>query len=112
MMQSCIRGWFGKSALRLCVWQSYSDKRVRVKWVRSISSSRLHLGQKSGKLCSTVSSRILTRVLLWQIGHKSHWLLLFTVVPPVHQRDSFAATNGAGGSVYLKGWQYGHLNHS
>jgi len=37
-----------------------------------ISISRLHLGQNSGKFLSSMSKRILMRVLLLQEGHNNH----------------------------------------
>ena len=75
-----------------------------VKWFISISSSFLHLGQKRGKLCRTVSSRILTRVLPWHTGHKSHLLSSFIVTPPDRWACSSAVPNGAAESVRSALW--------
>jgi len=47
-----------------------------------IMVSCLHLGQNSGKFSSTVSSRILRRVLFPQTGHKIHSHL--STVPPLY----------------------------
>lgn len=57
---------------RLCVLASGSLITDIFSCFTLISVSCLHLGQNSGKFSSTVSPRILTRVLFPQIGHNSH----------------------------------------
>lgn len=57
---------------RLCVLASGSLITDIFSCFTLIIVSCLHLGQNSGKFSSTVSSRILTRVLLPQNGHNIH----------------------------------------
>ena len=57
---------------RLCVLASGSLITDIFSCFTLIIVSCLHLGQNSGKFSSTVSSRILTRVLLPQTGHNIH----------------------------------------
>ena len=57
---------------RLCVLASGSLITDIFSCFTLIIVSCLHLGQNSGKFSSTVSPRILTRVLLPQIGHNIH----------------------------------------
>lgn len=65
---------------RLCVCAAGSL--ITVIFICSILMivSCLHFGQKRGKFFSTVSSRILSRVLLPHIGQFTHWI--FSIVPP------------------------------
>ena len=75
---------------RLCVCTSGSLITVIFMWCAVISVSCLHLGQYRGKFISTVSPRIFSRVLLWHIGHSTHWIscnvspsyLLFLIILP------------------------------
>ena len=53
-----------------------------------IKLSCLHFGQKSGKFLSSVSFRIIMRVLFLQIGHSIHWVSAITS-PPILQNRSF-----------------------
>ena len=48
-----------------------------------ISVSCLHFGQNNGKFSSTVSLRIFTRVLLPQVGHRSHAPSSVIATPPM-----------------------------
>ena len=57
---------------RLCVCASGSLITEILNCVTLIKISCLHLGQNSGKFRSSVSDRILIRVLLPQTGHNNH----------------------------------------
>ena len=57
---------------RLCVCASGSLITEILNCVTLIKISCLHLGQNSGKFRSSVSDRILMRVLLPQTGHNNH----------------------------------------
>jgi len=57
------------STLRLCSGSLITE---RLNCVTLIKISRLHLGQNSGKFRSSVSDRILMRVLLPQTGHNNY----------------------------------------
>ena len=57
---------------RLCVYASGSLITDIFSCFTLTSVSCLHFGQNSGKFSSTVSLRTFTRVLLPQVGHKSH----------------------------------------
>ena len=57
---------------RLCVCASGSLITEILNCVTLIKISCLHLGQNSGKFRSSVSNRILIRVLLPQTGHNNH----------------------------------------
>ncbi len=63
---------------RLCVCASGSLITDIIIRCRLIRFSFLHFGQNNGKFSSNVSFRIFTRVLLPQVGHKSHFSFLFT----------------------------------
>ena len=58
---------------RLCVYASGSLIMDVLNCLTLIIVSRLHLGQNSGKFLSTVSRRILVRVLFLQIGQCTHF---------------------------------------
>ena len=66
---------------RLCVFATGSLTIEIFSCFTLTKVSCLHLGQNSGKFSSTVSSRILARVLLPQIGHNIHWYLHILLSP-------------------------------
>jgi hypothetical protein len=68
---------------RLCVLASGSLVTDIFNCFTLIIVSCLHLGQKSGKFSSTVSSRTLTLVLLPQTGHNIHSYL--RTLPPLRR---------------------------
>jgi hypothetical protein len=73
------------TSYRLCVFASGSLITVIFSSRKLIKVSCLHLGQNRGKFSSTVSSRILLRVLLSHTGHISHSILQMTSTPLNHR---------------------------
>lgn len=67
---------------RLCVLASGSLITVTFPYFILIKVSALHFGQYNGKFISSVSFRILVRVLLLQTGHSTHDC--FSTTPPLY----------------------------
>ena len=87
----CQSNFYRLLALRLSVWLCNNcDNFIFI----LIRFSCLHLGQNSGNLNSSVSSRTLIRVLLLQVGHNTH--------------DCFSINNLPFSLIYLTGIQNSH----
>ena len=86
---------------RLCVCASGSLITEILNFITLIKTSCLHLGQNNGKFRSSVSDRILMRVLLPQTGHNNHlncsfplWFMRF-ILAFLSQYNAADNTNAA-----------------